>query len=62
MKNGRQFVNLQNFITSNSLADIINLIFLFRGCTETGQWRMCYMSGRLVYRYEAFCGPDCKYV
>lgn len=51
-----------NVIANNSLTDNINyLLFLFyRGCTETGQWRMCYMSGRLVYRYEAFPGPDCK--
>ena len=47
-----------NAIANNSLTDNINLLFLFRGCIETGQWRMCYMSGRLVYRYEAIPGPD----
>lgn len=52
----------ENLITNNSLTDNINiLMFLFRGCAETGQWRMCYMSGRLVYRYEGYSGLDCKF-
>ena len=55
------FVNIAlsgNAIANNSLTGNINLLFLFRGCIETGQWRMCYMSGRLVYRYEAIPGLE----